>query len=168
MTMVICQISVQNKEQNQCRKKVYREALTKLLVKDLDEWCKAVSCARGIADDGFIRVVGIGIDTHHIGWDITFTRCSDQNLLGTCLNVLTSTFSVHEHSSSLYHQVNSQIPEQNTKKKKVYYGLYCIALKIEIYCLLFNMSKICIHILGGIVQQLPKYGNKNHHTFRHR
>ena len=98
-------------------KSKYWETHTELLIKNLDEWRKAVSCARSIADDGLIGAVGISIDTDHIGWYVTLTRCGDQNLLGTRLNVLACSFSVHKYSCSFDHQVNSQIPGQITERK---------------------------------------------------
>ncbi|KAF1886043.1 hypothetical protein Lal_00021324 [Lupinus albus] len=74
--------------------------------KDFDKRGKAVSGARSIADDGFIWVVSISIDTNHIGWDVSFARCCDEYLLSTCLNVLPCTFSVHKDPSSFDHQVD--------------------------------------------------------------
>lgn len=84
---------------------------TKLLVKNLDEWGKAVGCARSIADDGLIWFVSIRIDTNNVGWDVTLAGGCNKYFLGTSLNVLARTLSVYKHSCPFNHKVDAQVPE---------------------------------------------------------
>jgi hypothetical protein len=58
--------------------------------------------------------VFICIHTNHIGGDGTFAWCSDQHLLGTSLQMLTSTFLVNKYTSSLNDKVYSQFPAGNS------------------------------------------------------
>lgn len=83
---------------------------TKFLVEDLDERSKAVGGARGVADDGLIGAVTIGVDAHNVGGDVSLSRGRDQNLLGSGLDVLSGAFSVHENSGTLDHQIDPQFP----------------------------------------------------------
>nr|GMD10958.1 GapA [Ipomoea batatas] len=54
-----------------------------------------------------IVVIILFIDTNNISWNIsTFSRCSDDNLLGSRLDVLSRTWTINEHTSSLYDNVN--------------------------------------------------------------
>lgn len=85
------------------------------MVKNLDKRSKAVGGARGIADDRFIRVVEISIDTNNICGDVTFSGSGDEHLLGSSLNVFSGAFSVDKHSGTFYHQVNPKISEQITQ-----------------------------------------------------
>lgn len=75
--------------------------ITKLLVYDLDERSKAIGSARSIADDGLIRVVGIGIDPNNVCGDVTLARSSDEHFLSSCFKVLPGTVPVDEYSGSL-------------------------------------------------------------------
>ena len=73
----------------------------------LDEGCKAVGCAGGVGHDVSAGVEISIVDSHDVGGDVwALGWCCDQNLLGTCLDVLSGTFPVQEHSCSLNHQVN--------------------------------------------------------------
>ncbi|MFS8023767.1 hypothetical protein Hanom_Chr16g01455401 [Helianthus anomalus] len=84
--------------------------ITEFLVDDFDERSEAVGGAGGVADDGLGMVVKLGVDTDNISGNVSFPRSSDQHLLGSCLNMLPSTFSVHEHPCAFNHQINPQFP----------------------------------------------------------
>lgn len=91
-----------------------QKKVTEFLVQDLDKWGKAISGARGIADDGLIWTVSVGINADHVCWYITFPRSSDEHLLRPCLYVLSSAIPVHKYSCPFYHQVYLQVPAKTT------------------------------------------------------
>lgn len=73
----------------------------------LDEWSKAVGGARSVGHDVSWGVKVWVIDSNDICWDVRSLGWGcDQNLGGTCLDVLSCTLSVQEHSSTLNDQVN--------------------------------------------------------------
>nr|GLL35674.1 hypothetical protein A7M47_18000 [Ipomoea trifida] len=72
--------------------------ITKFLVEDLDERSKAVGGARGVADDGLIGAVSVGVDAHNVGGDVALSRGCDQNLLRSGLDMFSGAFSVHENT----------------------------------------------------------------------
>lgn len=84
--------------------------ITKLLVKDLDKGSKAISGARSIADDGLGWVVGVCIDSYHVGRDVTLPRGSNEHLLSPSLNVLACTLSINKHPGPFDYQVDLQVP----------------------------------------------------------
>ena len=84
--------------------------ITKLLVKDLDKGGKAISGARSIADDGLGWVVGVCIDSYHVGRDVTLPRGSNEHLLSPSLNVLACTLSINKHPGPFDYQVDLQVP----------------------------------------------------------
>lgn len=87
-----------------------KDVITKFLVKDLDEGGKAVGGARSIANNGFIGVVSVSIDSDHIGGDVTLSRGSDKYLLGPCQEVLACALPIDKHTSPFNHQIDLQIP----------------------------------------------------------
>lgn len=100
------------------KKRKQGDAHTKFLIENLDEWREAVGGARGVADDGLVRVVGVGIDTHHICRDVSFAGRSDENLLGARFNVLARSLPVDKHPRPLDHQINPQLPEHRRMQIK--------------------------------------------------
>ena len=87
----------------------WRHLVTKFLVQDLDKWCQAVGCAGCIAYDGLIRAVLLLIHSYHICWDCSLPGCRDQHFLRTRGQMLTRSFGVHEHASSLDHQIDPEL-----------------------------------------------------------
>lgn len=95
--------------------------LTELLVEDLDEGSEAVGGAGGIADDGVGVAVVIGIHTNDVGGDVAFPGGGDEHLLRPCLNVLPCTLSVHEHSCSLDHKFDPQLPNKQNNNHLIHF-----------------------------------------------
>mmetsp|Transcript_7705 Transcript_7705/g.13166 ORF Transcript_7705/g.13166 Transcript_7705/m.13166 type:complete len:221 (-) Transcript_7705:282-944(-) len=82
-----------------------------LLIEDLNEGCEAVCGARGIADNVVsLRVVVQVVDTNDVGGNVsTLARGSDDDLLGTSLDVLAGSRGVNEDTSGLNNNVNAKL-----------------------------------------------------------
>ena len=87
-----------------------KQDLTELAVKDFDKWGEAVGGAGGVADDGVAVAVAVSVDTNDVGGDVSLAGGSDEHLLRAGLDVLPGAVSVDEHSSSLDHKINAQLP----------------------------------------------------------
>mmetsp|Transcript_11270 Transcript_11270/g.26723 ORF Transcript_11270/g.26723 Transcript_11270/m.26723 type:complete len:421 (-) Transcript_11270:32-1294(-) len=81
-----------------------------LLVEDLNERREAVGGAGRVGDNVLgLRVVVLCIHTDNICGDIALARSSDDNLLGTSLEMLPSTLSGEEDTGSLNHKVDPKL-----------------------------------------------------------
>jgi hypothetical protein len=90
------------------------EELTEFLIQHLHERCEAVGGAGSVADDVIGVLVILLVHTNHVGRDGALSWCGDQHLLGSRLEMLTSTFPVDEYTSSLNDEVNPHLPEKIT------------------------------------------------------
>jgi len=82
---------------------------SELVVKHLDERREAVGRARRVGDDGELRVVVDGVDTHDVRGDLTLARGGDEHLLGASLDVLLASRLVREDAGGLDDEVNLQV-----------------------------------------------------------
>lgn len=76
------------------------------MVEDLDEGGEAVGGAGGVADDGLIGRVSVGVDAHNVGGNVALPGRRDQHLLRPRRDVLPRPLSVDEHPRPLNHQVD--------------------------------------------------------------
>ena len=88
--------------------------LTELLLKDLDERSKAVGGAGCVGDDGILVSVAVSVHTDNIRRDVTLAGSSDQDLLGSGLDMLASTLIVNEDTSALNNEVNAQLAAEKS------------------------------------------------------
>lgn len=84
-------------------------ARTELLVEDLHEGGEAVGGAGGVADDGLVGAVLVGIDADDVGGDVTLAGGGDEHLLGAGLDVLARAVAVDEHTGALDDEVDAEL-----------------------------------------------------------
>ncbi|OIF79676.1 hypothetical protein A7M47_18000, partial [Acinetobacter baumannii] len=80
-----------------------------LLVEDLDEGGEAVGGAGGVADDGLVGVVLVGIDADDVGGDVALAGGGDEHLLGAGLDVLAGALAIDEHARALDDEVDAEV-----------------------------------------------------------
>lgn len=84
---------------------------TEFVIKNLHERSHAVGGAGGVGDDVILVMrISVRVYSDNEGPDaVTLAWGSDEHLLGTCLNVLSSAFLVDEHTSGFDNNVNAKL-----------------------------------------------------------
>mmetsp|Transcript_11865 Transcript_11865/g.31436 ORF Transcript_11865/g.31436 Transcript_11865/m.31436 type:complete len:429 (+) Transcript_11865:82-1368(+) len=106
---------------------------SELRVEHLDERREAVGRARGVGDDGSLRVEFVlGVDANDVRGDVvTLRRGGDEHLLGASLDVLARALGVKEHARSLNDEVDVHVLPRQLRRVAVGHNLDLISINRE-------------------------------------
>mmetsp|Transcript_8089 Transcript_8089/g.18339 ORF Transcript_8089/g.18339 Transcript_8089/m.18339 type:complete len:429 (+) Transcript_8089:83-1369(+) len=106
---------------------------SELRVEHLDERREAVGRARGVGDDGSLRVeVVLGVDANDVRGDVvTLRRGGNEHLLGASLDVLARALGVKEHARSLNDEVDVHVLPRQLRRVAVGHNLDLISINRE-------------------------------------
>lgn len=79
-----------------------------VVIENLSDWSQAVSGARGVGNNGHVRVISFVVDSNNKDWGVILWWGRDDGFLGSSLNVLSSIVFLGENTSALTDVVSSR------------------------------------------------------------